>query len=70
MIGWSPNFNWTYDEFNNVVTTALEFEKRESICLDVEHSDRKNMDDIMNWAKAKGYKAVEVNCDTIRVMKV
>ena len=69
MIGWNPSYNWTYDEFVDVMRTSFVVEKRNSVCLDVEHSDRKNMDDIIRWAKDMGYNAEEKNMDTIRVWK-
>ena len=69
MIGWNSNFNWTHEEFNNVIHQAFDVENKHSICLDVEHSDWRNMEDIKHWAEEKGYKAIEVNCDTIRVVK-
>lgn len=69
MIGWHEGYNWTYDQFKRVVITALEIEDKQYISLDVEHSDRKNMDDIIFWARENGYQAKEVNCDTIRVWK-
>lgn len=67
MIGWSPFYNWTHDEFLNVMQTSFVVEKRQSVCLDVEHSDRKNMDDIIRWAQEMGYQAKEINMDTIKV---
>ena len=69
MIGWNPSYNWTYTDFANVMRTSFDIEKETSVCLDVEHSDRRNMDDIIRWAHELGYKAEEKNCDTIRVWK-
>ena len=69
MIGWNPSYNWTYDAFMNVMHTSFVVEKRESVYLDVEHSDRKNMDDIIRWAKEMGYHAEEKNMDIIKVWK-
>lgn len=69
MIGWHEGYNWTYEQFKRVVITALEIEDEQYVSLDVEHSDRKNMDDIICWAKENGYQAKEVNCDTIKVWK-
>ena len=69
MIGWNPSYNWTRTEFENVVTKAFDICGEETVTLDVEHSDRKNMDDIISWAKEMGYDAVERGCDIIRVMR-
>lgn len=69
MIGWDPSYNWTYTEFRNVIDRAFGSEGLETVSLDVEHSDRRNMDDIIKWSKELGYNAIEVNCDTIRVMR-
>ena len=70
MIGWSAKYNWTYEQVRNVLDRRLENDKEDYVCLDVEHSDRKNMDDIIQWATKLGYKAEEVNCDLIKVRKV
>lgn len=67
MNSWNPLYNWTRDEFDNVIKTSFVIEQRESVCLDVEHSDRKNMDDIIRWAQEMGYHAEEINMDTIKV---
>lgn len=67
MIGWSSHYNWTHDEFFNVIRTSFVVEKRQSVYLDVEHSDRKNMNDIIRWAQETGYHAKEINMDTIKV---
>ena len=70
MIGWSSSYNWTYEEFINVVTNALEIEKIPTVSLDVEHSDRRNMDDIIRWANENGYHATEASGgDIIKVTK-
>lgn len=69
MISWNPMLNWTHDEFINVTRKAFVSEKKSSIYLDVEHSDRKNMDDIMRWARQEGYCVKEVNSDTIEISK-
>lgn len=69
MIGWNPSYNWTYDEFVRAMQYAFVVENRQSVCLDVEHSDRKNMDDIILWAQEMGYHAEEKNIDTIKVWK-
>ena len=69
MIGWNPSYNWTYDEFKSVIDKSFGEEGLETVSLDVEHSDRKNMDDIIRWAQELGYTAIERNCDTIRVMR-
>lgn len=69
MIGWYEGYNWTYEQFKRVVITALEINNKQYISLDVEHSDRKNMDDIIQWSKELGYKAEERTSDIIRVWK-
>lgn len=61
--------NWSYKEFKKVVITALEIDDKEFINLDVEYSDRQNMNDIIRWAEKHGYKAVEIDSDTIKVCK-
>lgn len=70
MTNWNPMFNWTHEEFINVVRKAFVIERKSSVYLDVEHSDRKNMNDIMQWASQEGYRAEEVNSDTIKISKV
>jgi len=70
MIGWNPSYNWTYTEFRNVIDKAFGEEGLETVSLDMEHSDRKNMNDIIAWAKGMGYNAVEASGgDIIRVMR-
>ena len=69
MIGWHEGYNWTYYDFKRVVITALEINDEQYVTLDVEHSDRKNMDDIIRWAKELGYKAEERSVDFIRIYK-
>lgn len=66
---WNESFNWTHEEFDNAIEQAFVIEKRSSVCLDVEHSNRRNMDDIIRWAKEAGYNAEEKNMDTIRIWK-
>ena len=61
--------NWSYKEFKKVVITALEIEDKKVVNLDVEHSDRNNMIQIINWAEAHGYNAEIINDDTIKVWK-
>lgn len=70
MIGWHERYNWTYDQFKKVVITVLEIEGEQCVSLDVEHSDRKNMNDIIYWAKERGYQAEEMSGgDIIRVRR-
>lgn len=69
MIGWNPGYNWTYDQFKRVVSNAFDVEGNETVSLDVEHSDWRNIEDIMRWATEMGYTAREVNCDVIRVTR-
>lgn len=66
---WNESYNWTREQFDSGIKEMLVDRQRTSICIDVEHSDRKNMNDIMRWAREAGYKAEEINCDTIRVWK-
>ena len=68
---WNESYNWTHEEFDNAIKQAFNVENRTSVCLDVEHSDRRNMDDIIRWAKEAGYAAEEKHGgDTIRIWKV
>lgn len=69
MIGWHEGYNWTYEQFKRSVITALEIDGSDYVSLDVSHSDRKNMDDIICWAKELGYQALERSLDIIRVCK-
>lgn len=55
MIGWNPNYNWTYDQFKKVVDDDLVKGKKNSICLDTEHSDYHNEEQIKAWARDLGY---------------
>lgn len=67
---WNDFYNWTREEFDNAIKRAFVIEKLSSVCLDVEHSNRKNMDDIIRWAKEAGYNAEEKNMDIIRVWRI
>ena len=67
MSGWHEGYNWTYEQFKRAVTRAFEVNNEQYVSLDVEHSDRKNMDDIIQWANELGYKAEERSLDIIRV---
>ena len=69
MIGWNESYNWTRGQFEKVIAREFVEKGSERISLDVEHSDRKNMDDIIIWAKEKGYHAFEKNADTIVISK-
>ena len=69
MIGWHEEYNWTYEQFKGVITIAFEVNNEQYVSLDVEHSDRKNIDDIIQWSKELGYKAEERTMDSIRVWK-
>lgn len=66
---WNPSYNWTRKQFDDVINEMFVERHRTLIGLDVEHSDRDNMDDIMQWAREAGYKAEEINCDIIQVWK-
>ncbi|WP_196031646.1 hypothetical protein [Flavonifractor plautii] len=70
MIDWNPMLNWTYNDFINVTRSAFVDNNKKFIYLDVEHSDRKNMEDIMRWARQHGYCAKEVNSDTIEISRI
>ena len=59
MIGWNPSYNWTRPEFTRAVNNAFIRDQKQSVHLDVEHSDRKNMNDIKMWASQMGYQASE-----------
>lgn len=61
--------NWTYYEFKKVVITSLEIEDKKVVHLDVEHSDRANMVEIIDWAGFHGYNAEIINDDVIKVWK-
>ena len=69
MLGWNSSFNWTRSDLENVLQQTFLIEKRDSVCLDVEHSDSRNMDDLLRWAREMGYNAAEKNSDIIRVWK-
>lgn len=70
MTGWDPGYNWKYFEFRKVIDQAFDTNGKSEVSLDVEHSDRKNMDDIMRWAKELGHEAIEaLGGDIIRIVK-
>lgn len=70
MIGWHDGYNWTYEQFIGTVIMSLEIDGDEYVSLDVEHSDRKNIDDIIRWAEEKGYQAEEASGgDVIKIWK-
>lgn len=70
MTGWDPGYNWKYCEFRKVIDQAFDTNGKSEVSLDVEHSDRKNMDDIMRWAKEFGHEAIEaLGGDIIRIVK-
>lgn len=69
MTGWNESYNWTREQFEKVIMREFVEKGSERISLDVEHCDRKNMDDIIIWAKERGYYAFEKNVDTIVVNK-
>lgn len=60
---------WTYTEFEEKVVNALENENRQFVHLDVEYSNRDNMNQIKDWALKRGYKAEEINCDVIKISR-
>ena len=70
MVGWNPSYNWTHEDFKRVISQTFDVEKQNSICLDTEHSDYKNEQDIVAWANELGYGAEVLNSgDSIRVYK-
>ena len=69
MIDWNESYNWTREQFEKVIVREFVEKGLEQISVDVEHSDRKNMNDIILWAKEMGYYAFEKNVDTIVISK-
>lgn len=70
MFGWDPSDNWKYFDFRKVIDQAFDMDGASEVSLDVEHSDRKNMDDVMRWAKELGHEAIEAHGgDIIRIVK-
>ena len=69
MTGWNKWYNWTYEQVECAIDKELEIYNQDYVCLDVSHSDRKNMDDIIQWVNELGYRAEEINCDLIKVWK-
>lgn len=70
MIDWNIGYNWTHDEFTKVVDNSLVKQNKKSICLDTEHVDFHNEEQIIAWAKERGYKAERLSGgDKIRVYK-
>ena len=69
MVGWNPSYNWSYDELKKTIEQCFGMEKENYIHLDVEHSDSKNINDIISWAKQLGYEAEEAPCETVKVWK-
>lgn len=69
MLNWDESYNWSYENLVKVLHNTFEVDGKDVVHLDVEHSDRKNMDDLIKWSKELGYEAYEVNMDTIRVTK-
>lgn len=55
MVGWNSSYNWSYEEYRNVVGNA--FIKDGTVTLDTEHSDYLNEQQIVAWAEKDGYKA-------------
>ena len=69
MIGWNENFNWTHDQFCDVVTKAFNSGDTR-INLDCEHASYDNMKEMVKWAEEKGYHAeITSNRETVVVWK-
>lgn len=69
-IKWCVPIDEKNDAFKKMLITTLETYNEKYICLDTEYIGVKNRDDIINWAKERGYQAEEINCGTyIKVWK-
>lgn len=69
MIGWSEDYNWTYEQFYNVCISSLE-NGSDCMNLDCEHSSYENMEEIVEWANSHGYKAeISDTRESVRVWK-
>ncbi len=67
---WSPVYNWTYQQYRDCINRVFADPNRQGVSLDVEHSDRRNMDDIIQWATADGYDTEErAGGDIIRITR-
>lgn len=70
MIGWNESYNWTYEQFKNVVITSLEIDSAEYVNLDCEHASYSNMEQIVKWAEERGYHAeISSNREVVKVWK-
>lgn len=70
MEGWNSSYNWTFEEFVNVVKRNLEERGKDVVGLDAEHSDIGNMNAMVMWAKQLGYHAeMTPNRETVKVFK-
>ena len=68
MVGWNSSYNWSYEEYRNVVGNA--FIKDDTVTLDTEHSDHLNEKQIVAWAEKDGYKAeILESGERIRISK-
>ena len=68
MVGWNPSYNWSYEEYRNVVDKA--FINDDTVTLDTEHSDHLNEQQIVAWAEKDGYKAEILDSgERIRISK-
>lgn len=67
MQNWNYRYNWTKEEFQKAVTDAFTHKGLKSVNLDVEHSDRTNMENIKKWAAATGFIAREINSDILKI---
>ena len=61
--------NWTKEQVERVVKTAFFVENRDTVNLDVEHADWRNIQDIIRWAKENGWDAIETPGETVQVSK-
>lgn len=58
MENWNSSHNWTKGQFLTAVRSSSDLGK-DSLSLDTEHCDRKNLTDMKEWAKEVGYYAKE-----------
>lgn len=70
MIGWNEDYEWTYENFHNVIVTAFNINGETRINLDCEHSSYDNMLEIVAWAQNDGYHAeIDSNKETVQIWK-
>lgn len=70
MIGYIEAYNWTYEQFKEVVITSLEINEDEYVNLDCEHASYDNMKQIVAWAEERGYRAaISSNLELVKIWK-